>query len=156
VTSSKNFTAAQKKAVAAFNKAYTKTVNTLLKNSKTNALVKGPDGKTTPVNAGKLAQALERQTFDVDGSGQGHPGAPISSLPGESFISPSTGLKAPAAGSLYGITGKTTASERWMIVITHEAIHAGAPWADNMWAGRSDFYIGHQTPYAQAAAELLQ
>lgn len=153
VTASKNFTPAQKKAVAAFNKAYTKTVNTLLKNSKVNAIVKGPNGKTTKVNAGKLANTLEKEVFNVDAKpGDMSSRTPMDTLPGETNIGP-TGLRAPSG--LYGISGESR-SQLWGIAITHEGIHAGYPWADNMWAGRVDFEIGHQIPYDQAAEELLQ
>jgi hypothetical protein len=43
------------------------------------------------------------------------------------------------------------------IAITHEGIHAGYPWADNMWAGEPEekFEHDHQEPFNQAAEDLL-
>jgi RHS repeat-associated protein len=155
VTPSKDFTPAEKKVVAAFNRTYTKTVNALLKNSAGDAVVRGPDGKTTTVNAGELATTLEKQVFNVDAKSEGfEPNSPMDTPARQTNVTPS-GLRAPPSGSAYGITG---GAPSWLreVEITHEAIHAGYPWADNMWAGRSDFDLGHQEPYNIAAAWALQ
>jgi RHS repeat-associated protein len=90
LTERKDFTDKQKASVAKLDKAYTNTVNALAKNAKGNAQVKGPDGKSTNVNAGKLASVLEKQNFTVDASRRDY----MRSSPGDTTVG-SPGLKPP-------------------------------------------------------------
>lgn len=150
VTSRKDFTDEQKASVAKLDSAYTRTVNALAKNATASAQIKGPDGKFTEVKAGKLASALKKQNFTVDASKFDY----MRSSPGQTTVH-SQGLNPPTG--LYGVRGAS--SERmYEIAITHEGIHAGYPWADNMWAGGSEkgFERHHQEPFNHVAEGLLQ
>ena len=150
MTPRKDFTDAQKNSVKKLDAAYTSTVNNLEKNANGVAPVKGPDGKVTQVNAGKLAAQLEKQVFIFSPSVKHY----MMSEPGWTYVS-EAGLQAPTG--LYGIHGAS--SERlYELAITHEGIHAAFPWADNMWAGvpTQQFIDDHQRPFNRAANELLQ
>lgn len=149
-TQRKDFTDAQKSSVKKLDAAYTKAVNKLEKNADGVATVKGPDGKTTQVNAGKLAGQLEKQNFTVNPSATNY----MNSGPGQTYVG-APGLQAPSG--LYGIRGASP-ERLYEIAITHEGIHAAFPWADNMWSGvpTQQFYDDHQVPFNRAANELLQ
>ncbi len=155
ITQREDFTASQKSAVGALDNAYTDTVNTLEKNASRNAVVKGPNGKETEVNAGRIAHQLEKQVFTVNftKSGLSNKGASMESNTGDTTVSRG-GLRPPTG--LYGITNASP-QQLWEIAITHEGIHADAPWVDNMWSGVPyDLYRpDHQAPFNQAANALL-
>jgi hypothetical protein len=147
-----DFNSQQKAAVKKLDATYTKAVNKLVQNGDKNAVVKGPDGKETTVNAGKIANALESQVFSVNLGDKGTT-IPMSSNEGLTNVAVS-GLKPPSGA--YGINN-VGPQRLFEIEIVHEGIHAGAPWTDNMWAGEptAKYNIDHQTPFNQAASILL-
>jgi RHS repeat-associated protein len=147
VTQRADFSKAQVKQVAAFEKAYTKAVNNLASHSDRTTTVSVGD-KSMKVSAGDIAKVLVNRTFvaapDQDGKGRG------AGTVGNVTTVGGAGLA--GIGTVKGASPPGAEGLRELVAV-HEGLHN--PAENSLKQGRSDFNDIHQVPYNRAAETLL-
>ena len=150
VTQRADFSKAQVKQVAAFEKSYTKAVNDLASHPDRSVTVSVPGGgKDQTTTAGAVAQTLAGRTFVADPSKAG--GA--STSPGtNTTIVADRGLS--GNGVLKGINPGSADLIR-QIVATHEGLHDTAVDRTRGDLSPKNFNDAHQIPFNRATEDLL-
>ena len=148
-TQRKDFTAAQTKRVAAFEKSYTSAVNTLESNKDKVVSIK-VDGKSFSTAAGSIANNLIKRDFVADTTEATDANA-LARTSGPTTFVYGTGLK---GGNL--IPDNSNLSRE--VIVTHEGIHGDRgeyqlPFHELL--GIPPYDKDHQQPYNSAALQLL-
>ena len=151
VTQRSDFSKAQVKQVAAFEKSYTAAVNKLASNPTAKTTVSVGAGKTQTVTAGFVARAAANRVVEAAPSVTGRAGAVTHAdgMGGEMTTVNAPGLR---GNPVYG--GAINSEEMRQMVVVHEAMHG--TYVDSSFAGNEEFQKAHQLPYDGAALDLLR
>jgi hypothetical protein len=154
VTQRKDFTAAQSKQVAAFEKSYTAAVNKLASDPSAKTTVSVPgEGKTQTVTAGSVARSAANREVEAAPSVADPRGVgAITHSDGMGGVVTTVNSPGLRGQPIYG--GATNSEEMRQMITVHEAMHG--TYVDSAFAGKQEFQKAHQLPYDKAALELLR
>jgi hypothetical protein len=151
VTQRADFSKAQVKQVAAFEKSYTAAVNKLASHASDKASIAVPGGKEQTVTAGSVARSAANRVVEAMPSVTQTTAEAVTH--GDSMGGVMTTVNAAGLRGAPLVPGAANAEQSRQMVVVHEAMHG--TYLDNSMVGIKNFQEAHQIAYDQAALKLL-